>query len=114
MHFAHPFSRSSHEMPVSRSKTFAIVKARLVVSPKRKSSRERLSSARTDCRGGKDVPIPPDAEVIEGAGLTVYPGFIDAGTSALLDPNRIRPSAGRTVISPALPWRQLPPTIARA
>src|SRR5207302_3624252 len=47
---------------------------------------------------GKDLPIPPDAEVIEGAGLTVYPGFIDAGTSALLDPNRNpAPSPGRPV-----------------
>jgi imidazolonepropionase-like amidohydrolase len=29
---------------------------------------------------GKDVPIPPEAWVIEGKGLTVYPGFIDALT----------------------------------
>ncbi len=27
------------------------------------------------------TPIPPDAEVIEGAGLTVYPGFIDGFTA---------------------------------
>jgi imidazolonepropionase-like amidohydrolase len=29
---------------------------------------------------GKDVAIPPDAWVIEGSGLTVYPGLIDAFT----------------------------------
>jgi imidazolonepropionase-like amidohydrolase len=29
---------------------------------------------------GKDVPIPPEAWVIDGKGLTVYPGLIDAGT----------------------------------
>ncbi|HLK57191.1 MAG TPA: amidohydrolase family protein [Chthonomonadaceae bacterium] len=27
---------------------------------------------------GADLPIPPDAEVIKGDGLTVYPGFVDA------------------------------------
>lgn len=30
---------------------------------------------------GSDVAIPPEAWVIDGRGLTVYPGFIDAGTS---------------------------------
>ena len=29
---------------------------------------------------GKEEPIPPDAWVIEGKGLTVYPGFIDSFT----------------------------------
>jgi imidazolonepropionase-like amidohydrolase len=29
---------------------------------------------------GKDVPIPPEAWVIEGKGLTVYPGLIDSFT----------------------------------
>src|SRR5271167_3686229 len=29
---------------------------------------------------GKDVAIPPDAWVIEGKGLTVYPGLFDAFT----------------------------------
>lgn len=29
---------------------------------------------------GKDVPIPPDAAVIDGKGLTVYPGLFDAFT----------------------------------
>lgn len=30
---------------------------------------------------GADVTIPPEAEVIDGKGLTVYPGLIDAGTT---------------------------------
>lgn len=30
---------------------------------------------------GTDVTIPPQAAVIDGAGLTVYPGLIDAGTT---------------------------------
>jgi hypothetical protein len=81
------------------SKTFAIIKARLALSPEVEIDqgtlviRDGLIAA-----AGKDVPIPPDAEVIEGTGLIVYPGFIDAGTSALVDPNRTPvPSAGRTV-----------------
>jgi imidazolonepropionase-like amidohydrolase len=30
---------------------------------------------------GADVSIPPEAAVIDGTGLTVYPGFIDAGAT---------------------------------
>ncbi len=30
---------------------------------------------------GANVPVPADAQVIDGAGLTVYPGFIDAYSS---------------------------------
>src|SRR5207253_2541543 len=29
---------------------------------------------------GPDVAIPPDAHVTEGKGITVYPGFLDAGS----------------------------------
>jgi imidazolonepropionase-like amidohydrolase len=35
---------------------------------------------------GPDVEVPPDALVTEGKGLTVYPGFIDAGSSRGYDP----------------------------
>jgi imidazolonepropionase-like amidohydrolase len=34
---------------------------------------------------GADVKVPPDATVIEGAGMTVYPGLIDMGNAAALD-----------------------------
>ena len=34
---------------------------------------------------GAEVKIPPDATVIEGAGMTVYPGLIDMGNAAALD-----------------------------
>ena len=34
---------------------------------------------------GEDVQAPPDAVVIEGAGLSVYPGLIDMGNTAGLD-----------------------------
>src|SRR5207244_3772892 len=36
---------------------------------------------------GVDFAIPVDAEELNVNGLTVYPGFIDAGTTKLLDPN---------------------------
>lgn len=34
---------------------------------------------------GADVQPPPDATIIEGAGMTVYPGLIDMGNAAGLD-----------------------------
>ncbi|VTR94697.1 amidohydrolase : Amidohydrolase, imidazolonepropionase OS=Singulisphaera acidiphila (strain ATCC BAA-1392 / DSM 18658 / VKM B-2454 / MOB10) GN=Sinac_5563 PE=4 SV=1: Amidohydro_4: Amidohydro_4: Amidohydro_4 [Gemmata massiliana] len=34
---------------------------------------------------GPDVTVPPDALVTEGKGLTVYPGFIDAGSTRGFD-----------------------------
>ena len=37
---------------------------------------------------GIDIPIPADAEVIEVPGHMVYAGFIDAATSALLNPDQ--------------------------
>jgi Amidohydrolase family len=42
---------------------------------------------------GKDVPIPADAWVIEGSGLTVYPGLIDAFTDVGI-PAAPAPAAG--------------------
>ena len=66
---------------------------------------------------GTSVTIPPEAWVIEGKGLTVYPGLIDAGTTVGLaeengtDGNRAK---GGTPTAPALgpegrpgtsPWR---------
>src|SRR5438105_3258050 len=42
---------------------------------------------------GADVPIPADAKVIEGNGLTVYPGLFDSYTSLGLRPEST-PAAG--------------------
>lgn len=36
---------------------------------------------------GADAKVPADAKVIEGAGLTVCPGFIDAGSEVLTPPS---------------------------
>src|SRR5262245_57847098 len=43
---------------------------------------------------GADVPVPPDALVTEGKGLTVYPGFLDAGNSRGYDPALRRSQGG--------------------
>lgn len=48
---------------------------------------------------GTDVPAMPGAVVIDGAGLTVYPGLIDMGNSTALDvpTNQQRPEGLRTM-----------------
>lgn len=43
---------------------------------------------------GSDVKIPADAKILEGAGLTVYPGFIDALTNLGLPAPVPRPTPG--------------------
>ena len=61
---------------------------------------------------GTSVTIPPEAWVIDGKGLTVYPGLIDAGTNIGLTPDddaKKRP-AGAGAAGPAdrpgtTPWR---------
>lgn len=46
---------------------------------------------------GPNVAVPPDADVIEGKGLTVYPGLIDMGTQTGLElPSPPRPANPRT------------------
>ncbi len=47
---------------------------------------------------GEDVPVPPDAVVMEGKGLTLYPGFIDAGTSRGFDSTLRRSQTGAPAI----------------
>ncbi len=53
---------------------------------------------------GKDVPIPPEAWVIDGKGLTVYPGLIDALTDLALPPAPAPPAgpaaAGAIAVRP--------------
>ncbi|HXW54875.1 MAG TPA: amidohydrolase family protein [Candidatus Cybelea sp.] len=53
---------------------------------------------------GAGVPIPPDAAVIDGTGLTVYPGLIDAGTTVGLpgpEPAQGPAPRGRAAATPA-------------
>jgi hypothetical protein len=61
---------------------------------------------------GTGVTIPPEAWVIDGKGLTVYPGLIDAGTTVGLgeDGGAGKPKPGPAVLGPegrpgTSPWR---------
>jgi imidazolonepropionase-like amidohydrolase len=61
---------------------------------------------------GTNVTIPPEAWVIDGAGLTVYPGLIDAGTNIGLaqdddgkKPGRAPGAAGPEDRPATTPWR---------
>ncbi|MGA2094719.1 MAG: amidohydrolase family protein [Candidatus Acidiferrum sp.] len=45
---------------------------------------------------GKDVAIPPDAWIIEGKGLTVYPGLFDAFTDVGIPAAAAGPGAGES------------------
>src|SRR5580692_9526008 len=47
---------------------------------------------------GPDVVVPPDAAVTEGKGLTVYPGFVDAGCQRGFDPALRRSQTGAPAI----------------
>ncbi len=55
---------------------------------------------------GRDVQPPPDAVVVEGSGLTVYPGFIDAFSQAglVLAPAREREPAPNIADRSAAEW----------
>lgn len=67
---------------------WAVVNARIVVSPE-----VEIETGTLVIRNGlivavgKDVTAPPDADVIDAKGLTVYAGFIDAATTSFLGPD---------------------------
>jgi len=63
----------------SPTRTIAVRNARIVTAPGKVIERGTLvMRAGTIAAVGPSVAIPPDAEIIEGEGLTLYPGFIDA------------------------------------
>ena len=64
-----------------RQGTFAITDARIVpVTGAVIESGTLVVRADTIAALGADVQAPSDAEIIDGSGLTVYPGLIDSGT----------------------------------
>ncbi len=73
-------------------RTFAITGARLVTvaGPPIESGTVVLRDGVIQAVGAT-VAVPPDAWVIDGKGLTVYPGLIDLGTSAPVDSPRAQP-----------------------
>lgn len=99
-------SRADSQNSVERNdgfevRTYAITGARIIAAPG-----SEIETGSIVVRDGvilaigktADVTPPPDAEIIDGKGLLVYPGFIDSGTSALLDPARVpTPGTGRQI-----------------
>ncbi len=81
-----------------RPRTFALTNAQIVVAPG-----QVIDKGHVVVRDGRiisvglDVAIPADAVVIEADGLHLYPGFIDAGVSALFDEVKPMPLEGRSV-----------------
>ena len=55
---------------------------------------------------GASVDLPKDARVIEGAGLTVYPGLIDLGSSAGVDQTQAQQPAGLRTTEEAERWKR--------
>src|SRR4026207_75488 len=64
---------------------------------------------------GANITAPPDARVIDGAGLTVYPGLIDSYTNlALPEPSPGPAPGGGGGGRRSLPQQQHPPRHPRA
>ncbi|WP_397568988.1 amidohydrolase family protein [Schlesneria sp. T3-172] len=76
--------------------TFAIRNARIVTAPGQVIERGTILVDHGRIAAvGPSVEIPRDADIIEGEGMTVYPGFIDAGATAFLDDFKPVPVEGR-------------------
>ncbi len=86
------------EPPGFQVRTFAMKNARLVTAPG-----QVVEAGNIVVRAGRiaaigpDIEIPSDADVIDGQGLTVYAGFVDAGAATLLDDSKPVPIEGRGV-----------------
>ena len=61
---------------------------------------------------GAQVSAPADARVIDGTGLSVYPGLIDASTT--LGVPQATPSAGAAIVAPPAPTASPAPSLASA
>ncbi|HEV3383544.1 MAG TPA: amidohydrolase family protein [Gemmata sp.] len=89
----------SAQNPAERPAAYAIRDAQVVIEPG-----TVLPKATVVIRDGlivavgEDVPIPADAVVTEGKGMTLYPGFIDAGTSRGFDATLRRSQTGAPAI----------------
>jgi imidazolonepropionase-like amidohydrolase len=79
-------------------RTFAIKNARLVTVPGQimEAANVVVHAGRISALGA-GIEIPADADVIDGQGLTIYPGFIDAGATAFLDDSKPVPIEGRGI-----------------
>lgn len=82
---------------------FAIKDARIVVAPGKVLEHATIVfKAGVVDAVGTDVTPPPDASIEDGRGLTVYPGFIDAGATFPLEPTTPEAQKAREGKSPNL------------
>jgi imidazolonepropionase-like amidohydrolase len=83
------------QRPGLRPTVFAIRDARIVLEPGKDLARGTVVIRDGLIQSvGENISIPGDALVIEGHGLTVYPGFIDAGSTWGIDLTLRRSEAG--------------------
>ncbi|WP_010586348.1 amidohydrolase family protein [Schlesneria paludicola] len=76
--------------------TYAITNVQIVTAPGREPETGHIVVRFGRIAAvGNQAEIPADADVIRGDGLTVYPGFVDAGTTAFLDDTKPVPIEGR-------------------
>ena len=77
---------------------FAVKNAKIITAPG-----QTLENGHILVRAGRitavgaNVEIPGDAEIIDGQGLTVYPGFIDAAATVFLDESKPPVVEGRSI-----------------
>lgn len=89
---------SAEDLPGFHVRTFAIKNARLVTGPGQTVDVGTIVvKAGRIAAVGAGIEIPADADVIEGEGLTVYPGFVDAAATTLLDDVKPPTVDGRAV-----------------
>ena len=77
------------------------------------SARHGRVAQRPDRSGGREIQSPADAWVIEGDGLTVYPGLIDALSTSEFPMALRKPPAVEVVdaVPPLLPRQPLQPPL---
>ena len=89
---------SAEETPGFHVRTFAIRNAKIVSAPGQSIETGNLVvHAGRIAAFGPGIEIPAEADVIDGDGLTLYPGFVDAGAVTLLDDSKPVPVEGRTI-----------------
>src|SRR6476646_9915706 len=80
----------------ARAQVYAITNARIVTvaGPTIEKGTIVMRNGLIDAVGA-NVSAPADATIIDGNGLTVYPGFIDALTSLGIQAQQPQPTGGR-------------------
>lgn len=88
-------------------RTYAITGARIVTvaGPTIETGTIVLRDGLIDAVGA-NLPAPPDAWVVDGKGLTVYPGLIDMGTTVAVDVPRATPPQSAATTEELERWKR--------